>query len=167
MKNHYKQIINAIECEIEYQTNDGDHWQNLIDCLLKDDIAYNEERYKEIIGEALERLNIEHDADLLEYILDWLADNGDCLEGAMVRNYWAPQNTLLYCAIDEIEVDFASYDIKPPSKLLQNYISSKTDYYCSDDVICAHYCGDGISFTLPDDILLEVVDEYNEYTRGQ
>jgi hypothetical protein len=166
MKKQFETIINAIEWEVEYQTTDGDHWGNLISCLLVDDIAYNTERYIEALtGQCLtiESINPELLNSFIQYVVDdWLPYNGDMLEGKLVGNYWSPKTTLLYCAIDEIVVDFSSCDMEKPSKMLQNYINNKTDYYCDDDLISVYMGGDGIAFSLSDDMLVEVYNDWIE-----
>jgi hypothetical protein len=166
MKKQLETIINAIEWEVEYQTTDGDHWSNLISCLLVDDIAYNTERYIEALTEqclTIESINPELLDSFIQYVVnEWLPYNGDMLEGELTRNYWSPKTALLYCAIDEIEVHFPSRDMEKPSKMLQNYINNKTDYYCDDDVISVYMGGDGIAFSLSDDALVEVYNDWIE-----
>jgi len=164
MKKQLETLINAIEGELNYQTTDGDHWSSLIECLLVDDITYNTERYIEALTEqcsGIASISAESLNSFIQYVVnEWLPCNGDMLEGDLVRNYWAPKGTLLYCAIDEIEVHLPSYDIEQPSKLLQNYINNKTDYYCNDDTISVYTGGDGVSFSLSDDVLIEIYNDW-------
>jgi hypothetical protein len=166
MKKQLETIINAIEDELEYQTTDGDHWNNMISHDLSNDIDYNTERYIEALTKQclnIESINHELLNSFIQYVVDdWLPYNGDMLEGKLVGNYSAPKTTLLYCAIDEIIVDFSSRDMEKPSKLLQNYINAKTDYYCSDNVISVYIGGDGIAFSLSDDVLVEVYNDWIE-----
>lgn len=169
MKAKIERILNAIKSEVEYVTIESDHHTNLLECLLADDIAYNTERYAQVLSEQAERLELQDYKAFAQWIIDsdYLIDNHWALSYEMGVHYCGRRETLLMLPIDEIIVHFDSYDIEKPTALQCAYITRTTDYYCTQEQISAYVGGDSHCFYMSNDTLLEVYSEYKEALKDE